>query len=307
MKTRAIRTGSDRIVRTRSERRSSPPPLRARRAGAALARRAGSRPRRAHVHPERRGRGPGLARSPAGVGPRCPCWWRWVTSLRRCRSRSWCTSCARTPPGGCVMRVADHGARRLLRVPRAAGAAVPVRHITTAEPPRVSRRSTEPRRLGSGIQGAAGSTVMAATVVVLAARLRRAEPRRRQALRPLYGYRILTVLFILLAPQVIGPWLGLSPVTVGALQVVDLIGCRWPSRSESCGPERPTGGRRDHRPPSHPDAVPHSRWSYHGDRRESNGGQPEVCPERRTTHPDDVENDAAIGHRHPVTNVCARW
>ncbi|HYO31913.1 MAG TPA: histidine kinase, partial [Nocardioidaceae bacterium] len=77
---------------------------------------------------------------------------------------------------------------------------------------------------GRWVQTVSGALVMTATIVVLADRLRRADPRRRRSLAPLYGYGILAVLFIPLAPNVIGPALGLSVTTVFTMQLVDLVG-----------------------------------------------------------------------------------
>lgn len=77
---------------------------------------------------------------------------------------------------------------------------------------------------GGWVQTASGALVMVATTVLLAGRLHKAERRRRRSLAPLYGYGILAVLFIPLAPNVIGPALGLSPDTVYAMQLVDLVG-----------------------------------------------------------------------------------
>jgi signal transduction histidine kinase len=73
------------------------------------------------------------------------------------------------------------------------------------------------------VQAASGALVMMATIVVLADRLRRADLGRRRSLAPLYGYGILAVLIIPLAPNVIGPALGLSSTTVFAIQLVDLV------------------------------------------------------------------------------------
>jgi signal transduction histidine kinase len=77
---------------------------------------------------------------------------------------------------------------------------------------------------GQWVQAASGALVMIATIVVLADRLRRADRRRRRSLAPLYGYGILAALFIPLAPNVVGPALGLSFNTVIAMQLVDLVG-----------------------------------------------------------------------------------
>ena len=76
---------------------------------------------------------------------------------------------------------------------------------------------------GQWLQTASGALVMIATIVVLADRLRQADLRRRRSLAPLYGYGILAVLFIPLAPNVIGPGLGLSPHTIFAMQLADLV------------------------------------------------------------------------------------
>lgn len=50
--------------------------------------------------------------------------------------------------------------------------------------------------LGHLVQSGVGAAVMVSTTYILASRLRRAEPRRRLILAPLYGYGIVAVLFI---------------------------------------------------------------------------------------------------------------
>src|SRR6185312_6863738 len=77
---------------------------------------------------------------------------------------------------------------------------------------------------GLWLQTGAGSAGMLLTTAILAGRLRRAEPRRRRFLAPLYGYGILAVLFIPLAPVVLRRWWGMSPDLVTGLQMVDLAG-----------------------------------------------------------------------------------
>ncbi|MGI8415557.1 MAG: sensor histidine kinase [Nakamurella sp.] len=77
--------------------------------------------------------------------------------------------------------------------------------------------------LGHWVQSGVGSTVMLATIVILVLRLRRAEPRRRRLLAPLYGYGILAVLFIPLH-DVLEAWLGASPDAVSALQLIAMAG-----------------------------------------------------------------------------------
>ena len=79
-------------------------------------------------------------------------------------------------------------------------------------------------QLGQQVQTAAGVCVMVSAMVVLAGRLRTADPRRRRWLAPLYGYGILAALFIPLAPNVLWPALGLSYTTVSAMQLIDLVG-----------------------------------------------------------------------------------
>ena len=74
------------------------------------------------------------------------------------------------------------------------------------------------------VQVAAGSTVMLATTTVLIGRLRVAEPGRRRRLAPLFGYGIFAVLFIPLASNVLGSWLGLPSEGVKVLQLVDVAG-----------------------------------------------------------------------------------
>jgi signal transduction histidine kinase len=77
---------------------------------------------------------------------------------------------------------------------------------------------------GYWLQTGAGIAVMLVTTVILADRLRRAEPRRRRTLAPLYGYGILAVLSIPLAPIVLNRWWGLSPSVVTGIQLIDLAG-----------------------------------------------------------------------------------
>ncbi len=77
---------------------------------------------------------------------------------------------------------------------------------------------------GFWLQSGAGSVVMLVTTVILADRLRRTEPARRRILAPLYGYGILAVLFIPLAPLVLNRWLGLSPEVVSGVQLIDFAG-----------------------------------------------------------------------------------
>lgn len=79
-------------------------------------------------------------------------------------------------------------------------------------------------RLGALVQTIAGCGVMIATVVLLAARLRRADPRRRRALTPLYGYGILVVLSIPLSANVLGSMLQLSLTAISLIQHIAVVG-----------------------------------------------------------------------------------
>lgn len=72
---------------------------------------------------------------------------------------------------------------------------------------------------GSVAQTAAGSACVLATAVILAGRLRRADPRRRRILAPVFGYGVLAVLAIPLVPR-----LGLTEELSVTLQLLVLAG-----------------------------------------------------------------------------------
>ncbi len=78
--------------------------------------------------------------------------------------------------------------------------------------------------LGERVQAVAGAVVVIVTVVILAGRLRRADSAQRRVQVPVFGYSILALLFIPLAPNVLGPALGLAPGTVTIMQLLALAG-----------------------------------------------------------------------------------
>lgn len=73
---------------------------------------------------------------------------------------------------------------------------------------------------GAWLQRAAGITVMIATAVLLARRLRRAQRAQRRVLAPLYLYGIGAVVLLPLAPDLIGPLTGISAGVIGIAQLV---------------------------------------------------------------------------------------
>ena len=73
-------------------------------------------------------------------------------------------------------------------------------------------------------QAAAGCVVMIATVVILAGRLREADPRRRRYLAPLYGYGILVVLSIPVSANLLTSLFGIGMDMVFILQIVAVAG-----------------------------------------------------------------------------------
>jgi signal transduction histidine kinase len=77
--------------------------------------------------------------------------------------------------------------------------------------------------LGYWAQTGAGGAVMLATLVILAHRLRRAAPRSRWTLAPLYGYGILATVLVPLIPNV-APRLGLSAEWSSGWQLIALAG-----------------------------------------------------------------------------------
>jgi signal transduction histidine kinase len=77
---------------------------------------------------------------------------------------------------------------------------------------------------GLWVQAGAGCAVVLATTVILIGRLRRADPRRRRALAPLYGYGILVVLFIPISANLLTSLFGLTSATVFVLQLIAVAG-----------------------------------------------------------------------------------
>lgn len=77
--------------------------------------------------------------------------------------------------------------------------------------------------VGQWVQSGVGSIVMLATLVILADRLRRTEPRRRRVLAPLYGYGIVAMLIIPMH-DVLQTWLGMSPDAGFVLQLIVVAG-----------------------------------------------------------------------------------
>jgi signal transduction histidine kinase len=76
--------------------------------------------------------------------------------------------------------------------------------------------------VGALVQALAGLAVMLLTAAVLARRLAGAAPEQRRTLLPLYGYGIVTVLFIPLSTRVLAPAFGWSSIVVGGAQLVAL-------------------------------------------------------------------------------------
>lgn len=75
---------------------------------------------------------------------------------------------------------------------------------------------------GAVVQGVAGTAVMLVTAFVLLRRLVAATSEQRGTLLPLYGYGIVTVLFIPLSTRVLAPAFGWSSAVVGGAQLVVL-------------------------------------------------------------------------------------
>ncbi len=73
---------------------------------------------------------------------------------------------------------------------------------------------------GQLVQEITGTAVMIGTAVILAGRLRRAQPYQRRVLIPLFGYGTLAVLYIPLSSSVLEPWLDLDPVFLAVSQIV---------------------------------------------------------------------------------------
>jgi hypothetical protein len=77
---------------------------------------------------------------------------------------------------------------------------------------------------GKWIQEGVGIILFAIAAVILSDRQRRASARQRRVLGPLYLYGLLSVLAVLLIPDLIAPLVGLSSALVGGLQVIVLMG-----------------------------------------------------------------------------------
>lgn len=101
-------------------------------------------------------------------------------------------------------------------------------YLFTAQPPPYDVLTIVDRpdlaALGFWVQSGAGCAVMVATTVILAGRLRRADPRRRRALAPLYGYGILVVLSIPISANLLTSLFGMSMAEVFLLQLVAVAG-----------------------------------------------------------------------------------
>lgn len=74
--------------------------------------------------------------------------------------------------------------------------------------------------LSRWVQSAAGVMVVLATIVILVGRLRRAEPRQRRMLTPLWGYGVLAILFSPLSSHLFPIWFGPSPNGLLAAQLI---------------------------------------------------------------------------------------
>jgi len=74
------------------------------------------------------------------------------------------------------------------------------------------------------LQDVAGAAVMAATLVLLAGRLHRAERPQRRVLAPLFSYGILAVVLIPLSSTLVRPLTGVDPRTLVAVQLVAVGG-----------------------------------------------------------------------------------
>jgi len=78
--------------------------------------------------------------------------------------------------------------------------------------------------LGGAAQRLAGAAVMIVTTVLLALRVRAAEPARRRVLLPLLSYGIFAVLSVPLSAAVISLLFGLSPVAQAVFQLAVMAG-----------------------------------------------------------------------------------
>lgn len=101
-------------------------------------------------------------------------------------------------------------------------------YLFSSEPHPFGVLSMTPRpdlvALGGLVQSAAGAIVMLVTSVVLVRRLALAHAERRRVLAPLLAYGVIAVLVIPVSTNVLGPALGLDPLTTTALQLVVLAG-----------------------------------------------------------------------------------
>ena len=93
--------------------------------------------------------------------------------------------------------------------------------------------------LGADAIHVAGSVVLGSTAIILAGRLRGAEPARRRVLLPLYGYGMLAVLFVSLSAW-FRPLLARRPCSPRRWPCSP--GCRWPSSWYCCMAGSPVPG-----------------------------------------------------------------
>ena len=77
---------------------------------------------------------------------------------------------------------------------------------------------------GRWVQREVGVVVVVSAAGILVGRMRRATTQHRRVLGPLYVYGTGAILFISLAPNVLGSFLGLSTAATAALQIMVLIG-----------------------------------------------------------------------------------
>lgn len=74
--------------------------------------------------------------------------------------------------------------------------------------------------IGGVVQEIAGASVMVATTVILAARLRAAKSSQRRVLIPLFGYGMFAVLYIPISSSLLMPLLNMDPLFLAASQIV---------------------------------------------------------------------------------------
>lgn len=79
-------------------------------------------------------------------------------------------------------------------------------------------------RWGGAVQETVGFLVLSSTILVLAERLRRSTAVERRVLVPLYGYGIVALVLLLVAPRVLGPVFGWAGTDVAALQLLVFCG-----------------------------------------------------------------------------------